>query len=225
MRARSRSLQRALLSGVDISLLWHGRRRGRLHAMTTGSNVPSYALDVATGLLKGARQVLSPHFDARPAGREPELIVIHGISLPPGQFGGGWIERLFCGNLSAHAHPFFAGVSRARVSAHLLIERDGRITQFVPLTQRAWHAGASVYRGRTACNDFSIGIELEGTDELPYTPSQYALLQQLIRLLLRSIPTLASDRIVGHSDIAPGRKSDPGLSFDWQRLRSALPPG
>lgn len=163
------------------------------------------------------------HFDQRPAGVAPDLIVLHGISLPPAQFGGGWIERLFCGSLPAQAHPYFAGVAQARVSAHLLLARDGQVSQFVPFGARAWHAGVSSYQGRAACNDFSIGIELEGTDDLPYDDRQYSALGEVLRVLLRDIPTLDLDHIVGHSDIAPGRKTDPGLSFDWQRLRDGLP--
>lgn len=183
---------------------------------------PTWSVDPATGLLRGARQACSTHCDERPAGVVPELIVLHGISLPPAQFGGGWIEKLFCGGLPAQAHPYFAGVSRARVSAHLLLARDGTVTQFVPFHERAWHAGASSYRGRSTCNDFSIGIELEGTDDLPYDERQYPVLAQVLRALLRDIPTLGIDHIVGHSDIAPGRKTDPGLSFDWQRLRASV---
>jgi AmpD protein len=181
-----------------------------------------YSIDTVTGLITGVRQVLSPHWDARPAGAVPELIVIHGISLPPDEFGGGWIERLFCANLPAQRHAYFAGIARARVSAHLLVARDGGITQFVPLGLRAWHAGVSSYQGRSSCNDFSIGIEVEGTDERPYADAQYAGLGGVIQALLHSFSTLSRDRIVGHSDIAPGRKTDPGLSFDWQRLRAGL---
>ena len=181
-----------------------------------------FSVDFATGLLRPARQVLCTHFDARPHGAVPELIVLHGISLPPGQFGGGWVERLFCGALPPHQHPYFAAVTGSRVSAHLFIARDGEVTQFVPFDQRAWHAGASSYRGRSACNDFSIGVELEGTDELPYQDAQYRVLTPLLRALLRDISSLQRDHIVGHSDIAPGRKTDPGLSFDWQRLRTSL---
>ncbi len=184
--------------------------------------IPSFSVDPATSLLRGARQVFSPHHDERPAGVLAVLIVLHGISLPPAQFGGGWIERLFCGGLSPHLHPYFAGISRARVSAHLLIARDGGVTQFVPFSERAWHAGASSYRGRSTCNDFSIGIELEGTDELPYDQRQYQVLAAVLQALLRDSPTLGPDHIVGHSDVAPGRKTDPGLSFDWPRLRAGL---
>jgi N-acetyl-anhydromuramoyl-L-alanine amidase len=179
-------------------------------------------VDAITGLAPGVRQVLSPHFDARPAATMPDLIVIHGISLPPGQFGGPWIDRLFTGQLPPDAHPFFREAAAARVSAHALIRRDGEIVQYVPFGERAWHAGPSQYCGRAACNDFSIGIELEGTDELAYEPAQYDSAAALIRALLATYRSLSVDRIVGHSDIAPGRKTDPGKAFDWSRLRSAL---
>lgn len=179
-------------------------------------------IDDATGLLIGARQVLSPHYDARPAGAVPELIVVHSISLPPGQFGGGWIERLFCGNLPPAAHPSFAAIAALTVSAHVVISRDGQMTQYVPLGARAWHAGESNYRGRRACNDFSIGIELEGADHIAYTALQYQSLAQLIAVLCAALPTLSIERLVGHSDIAPGRKSDPGPAFDWARLKALL---
>jgi AmpD protein len=180
---------------------------------------PGLRVDPATGLLPGVRQVLSPHFDARPSGAVPELIVVHGISLPPGEFGGPYIEQLFTGNLRADTHPYFAAIAGARVSAHLLVRRDGCVLQFVPLGERAWHAGASSWQGRSACNDFSIGIELEGADELPYDDAQYAALAALIRALFAAYPALSSERVVGHSDIAPGRKSDPGAAFDWPLLR------
>lgn len=183
---------------------------------------PDAAVDLPTGLLRGACQVLSPHHDARPAGMRPELIVVHGISLPPDQFGGGWIERFFCGNLPADAHPYFSSIAALRVSAHVLIARDGRVTQFVPFHLRAWHAGASHYEGRERCNDFSIGIELEGADTTPYADAQYAALATLVRSLCAAYPGLAPARLVGHSDIAPGRKSDPGPAFDWTRLRAAV---
>ena len=179
-------------------------------------------IDQATGLLTGVRQVLSPHRDSRPAGSSPELIVVHGISLPPGEFGGPWIDRLFTGNLPADAHPYFAGIAALCVSAHALIRRDGEIVQYVPFLQRAWHAGQSEYCGRAACNDFSIGIELEGQDETPYEDVQYEQLAALIEALLAAYPTLSAERIVGHCDIAPGRKTDPGPAFDWSRLRTRL---
>jgi AmpD protein len=179
-------------------------------------------IDTATGLLLGVRQVLSPHFDERPQAAVPSLIVVHGISLPGGEFGGPWIDRLFAGNLPADAHASFAELATLRVSAHTLIRRDGAITQYVPFSARAWHAGKSCYAGREACNDFSIGIELEGADAVPYELSQYQSLGSLIPALCAVYPTLSTDRVVGHSDIAPGRKTDPGPAFDWSRLRSLL---
>jgi N-acetyl-anhydromuramoyl-L-alanine amidase len=176
-------------------------------------------IDLATGLASKVRHVLSPHFDTRPQGSAPELIVVHGISLPPGEFGGAWIDQLFAGSLDADAHPYFRDVARQRVSAHALIRRDGQVIQYVPFHARAWHAGESQYEGRAACNDFSIGIELEGTDDLAYEERQYESLAALILALLAAYPSLAKERIVGHSDIAPGRKTDPGRAFDWRRLR------
>ena len=181
-------------------------------------------IDRATGLARGVRQVFSPHSNPRPAGTEPTLLVIHGISLPAGEFGGGWIDRLFCGNLRADDHPTFAPLQGLRVSAHALIRRHGEVTQYVPFHARAWHAGRSSYEGRSECNDFSIGIELEGTDSVPYADAQYPVLQALVSALLATYPTLDATRIVGHSDIAPGRKTDPGPHFDWQRLRRGLSP-
>lgn len=179
-------------------------------------------IDAGTGLLIGACQVLSPHFDERPAGALPELLVVHGISLPPGEFGGPWIDRLFTGTLPAAAHPYFRDIAGQRVSAHVLIRRDGAIVQYVPFGQRAWHAGKSEYRGRSACNDFSIGIELEGTDDTPYTDAQYEALAALTAALLATYATLSAEASVAHSDIAPGRKSDPGPAFDWPRFRALL---
>ena len=179
-------------------------------------------IDAASGLLVGAPQVLSPHCDARPAGVLPDLIVIHGISVPAGQFGGPWIDRLFAGDLPVATHPQFAALAALRVSAHVLIRRDGTATQYVPFGSRAWHAGVSSYEGRQSCNDFSIGIELEGTDALPYEEAQYHSLAALVRALCCAYPDLSFQRITGHSDIAPGRKSDPGPAFDWPRLRRLL---
>jgi AmpD protein len=189
---------------------------------TKSSGVTPLAIEPATGLLVGARQVFSPHCDARPKDVAPELIVVHGISLPAGEFGGPWIDHLFAGDLAADAHPSFRDTATLRVSAHAVVRRDGAITQYVPFGMRAWHAGQSQYQGRSGCNDFSIGIELEGTDETPYTDAQYESLAALIRALLTTYPTLAAERIAGHSDIAPGRKTDPGPVFDWQRLRATL---
>jgi AmpD protein len=179
-------------------------------------------IEPATGLLAGVRQVLSPHFDARPAGVAPELIVVHGISLPAGEFGGPWIDRLFTGNLPPDAHPSFRDTAVLRVSAHAVIRRDGALTQFVPFGMRAWHAGRSEYQGRSGCNDFSIGIELEGADAIPYADAQYESLGALVAALLEAYPTLSWERIAGHSDIAPGRKTDPGPAFQWARLRNLL---
>ena len=152
----------------------------------------------------------------------PELIVIHNISLPPGEFGGDWIEALFTNRLDPAAHPYFTQIHRLRVSAHLLIRRGGSIIQFVPFHQKAWHAGKSNYRGRDHCNDFSIGIELEGADDVDYESVQYKKLVQVIRALVAAYPTLSRDRIAGHEHIAPGRKTDPGPAFDWGRLRQLL---
>lgn len=180
----------------------------------------SLRVHVPTGLLQGVRQVLSPHHDARPDGMTPDLLVIHNISLPPAEFGGPWIEKLFNGQLPPDAHPYFATVHAARVSAHLLVRRDGEIVQFVPLHRRAWHAGASQYQGRSTCNDFSIGIEIEGTDETCFEDAQYDATRQIIHALLEAYPTLSVTRMVGHSDIAPGRKTDPGPAFDWTQLRA-----
>jgi N-acetyl-anhydromuramoyl-L-alanine amidase len=189
--------------------------------MDTASPHPLH-IEPATGLLTRTRQVLSTHFDARPTGTEPELIVVHCISLPPGQYGGPWIEQLFTGTLPRDHHPYFATIPPGRVSAHVLIRRDGMPVQFVPFGARAWHAGVSQYQGRSACNDFSIGIELEGTDDTAFEDAQYATLAAVIRALLARYATLAATRIVGHSDIAPGRKLDPGTKFDWPRLRAAV---
>jgi AmpD protein len=179
-------------------------------------------IDAASGILMLVPQVLSPHCDARPAGMQPELIVVHGISVPAGQFGGPWIDRLFAGDLPAAVHPQFAQLAALRVSAHVVIRRDGALTQYVPFGARAWHAGVSSYAGRSACNDFSVGIELEGTDLLPYEEPQYRTLAALIDALCRAYPSLSTAHIVGHSDIAPGRKSDPGAAFDWPHLRALL---
>jgi AmpD protein len=200
-------------------LFWH--HAGWIRLMPSHPP-PSLQVDTATGRLRGVTQVASPHRDARPAGQAPELIVVHGISLPPGEYGGPWIDRLFTGGLPPDAHPYFATIATLRVSAHLLIRRDGEVRQYVPFVERAWHAGVSEYRGRPACNDYSIGIELEGTDDTPYEDAQYRQLARVIDALLRAYPTLGADHVVGHSDIAPGRKSDPGLSFDWSRLRADI---
>jgi len=180
------------------------------------------AVDSGSGLMAEARQVASPNWDARPEGLLPELIVVHGISLPPGEFGGPWIDRLFLNTLPADEHPYFRQIEGAKVSSHLLIRRDGERVQYVPFQHRAWHAGKSSYAGRERCNDFSIGIELEGADDLPYEHAQYRELARSIGGLCRAYRSLSPERIAGHSDIAPGRKTDPGAFFDWARLRAML---
>jgi len=169
------------------------------------------------GWLDGALRIESPNRDERPAGEPVALIVVHAISLPPACFGGDAIMRLFTNRLDAAAHPYFAEIAGLRVSAHFLIRRDGELIQFVSCRQRAWHAGLSCWQGRSRCNDFSLGIELEGCDEFPFAEAQYACLLPLLRLLCASFPVTA---VVGHSDIAPGRKTDPGPRFDWHRLAS-----
>ncbi|HEY1991463.1 MAG TPA: 1,6-anhydro-N-acetylmuramyl-L-alanine amidase AmpD [Gammaproteobacteria bacterium] len=181
-----------------------------------------HEVDVSTGLISGAQFLASPHHDERPPGTAVDLLVIHGISLPPGEFGGPWIEQLFMGTLSPDAHPFFKGIAGLRVASHLLIRRDGSLVQFVPFHRRAWHAGASSFQGREACNDFSIGIEIEGDDATPYEAAQYPVLASVTGALLRAYPDITTARIVGHSDIAPGRKTDPGPAFDWARYRDIL---
>ncbi len=171
-----------------------------------------------TGWLQTVEVIQSPNCDARPDNSEIKLIVIHGISLPPAQFGGGHIQRFFCNRLDANAHDYFADICDMRVSAHCLIERDGKITQFVSFLDRAWHAGDSTWRGEKACNDFSIGIELEGTDDLAYSDQQYRQLNALIGALISHYPEIENEAVCGHNDIAPGRKTDPGPAFDWARL-------
>lgn len=169
----------------------------------------------SAGWLDGAEHIPSPNCDERPAGQAIRLIVIHAISLPPGEYGGDGIERLFTNRLDPNGHPYFQEIQSLRVSAHFLIRRDGGLFQFVPCEKRAWHAGISAWRGNQKCNDFSIGIELEGCDEDGYEARQYRMLSRLIRLLKQRYPVEA---VVGHSDIAPGRKIDPGPKFEWARL-------
>jgi AmpD protein len=155
--------------------------------------------------------------DDRPAGSEVDLLVIHSISLPPGEFGGGWIDDLFMNRLDALAHPYFDEIKALKVSSHILIQRGGQIIQYVPLNRRAWHAGESNYCGRTCCNDFSIGIEVEGSDEIPFTDNQYLALERVTREIMGYYPSITLDRITSHAAIAPGRKTDPGPMFDWPR--------
>ena len=179
-------------------------------------------LDRTTGWFAGVTHCPSPNFNARPDGEAICLLVIHNISLPPAQFATGKVQEFFSNCLDPAEHPFFETIKDLRVSAHFLIERDGRVTQFVSCLDRAWHAGVSRFGEREGCNDFSIGIELEGTDELPFTDAQYQTLEHLTRELRAAWPALDGDGIQGHSDIAPGRKTDPGPAFDWARYRDSL---
>lgn len=167
-------------------------------------------------------RIPSPNSDERPDPEDISLLVIHCISLPPGEFGNHYIDQLFCNQLNLNEHPYFKDIYQLTVSAHLLIKRDGSCAQYVPFDKRAWHAGKSIYEGRERCNDFSIGIELEGTELVDYTDQQYAQLAKVVRILFETYPKLSTQRITGHSDIAPGRKTDPGASFDWQRLLGLL---
>jgi AmpD protein len=178
-------------------------------------------LDPVSGWCAGVQHCPSPNCNARPLG-EVSLLVIHNISLPPGQFGTGKVQQFFQNCLPLDEHAYYAGIAHLQVSAHFLVERDGGVTQFVSCNERAWHAGVSSFEGREGCNDFSLGIELEGTDDLPFSEAQYAALVDLSLQLLRAYPALSVARICGHSDIAPGRKTDPGPYFDWSRLRAAL---
>ncbi len=179
-------------------------------------------VDSTTGIMEEARYLASPNCDQRPDNEAPSLVVIHGISLPPGEYGGPWIDALFTNSLDPEAHPYFADIHQLRVSSHLLIRREGELVQYVPFDKRAWHAGVSTYGGRERCNDFSIGIELEGSDDEPYEAAQYRVLAECVAALLASYPELSVERITGHSDIAPGRKTDPGPHFDWPRFRQLL---
>jgi N-acetyl-anhydromuramoyl-L-alanine amidase len=188
----------------------------------TATGYDALHVSLETGWLTSVRRIVSPNQDERPPGMVAEWFVIHGISLPPGEYGGPWIDALFTNRLEPTLHPYFHQIHHLRVSAHVLIARDGMLTQYVPFHKRAWHAGISFFEGRSRCNDFTIGIELEGTDLTPYTEVQYQTLAALIVVLTQVYTTLSKERIIGHSDIAPGRKTDPGPSFDWQRLRSLL---
>jgi len=177
-------------------------------------------MQIEKGLLAEARQANSPNCDERTC--DISLLIVHGISLPPGEFGGPWIDALFTNTLDPDEHEYFKEISHLRVSSHILIRRDGELVQYVPFEKRAWHAGESQFDGKSCCNDFSIGIELEGTDELAYTDEQYHQLAELIAVLQMRYPAISPDNIVGHSDVAPGRKTDPGPAFDWPRLRKLL---
>jgi N-acetyl-anhydromuramoyl-L-alanine amidase len=184
--------------------------------------LPAMEVDPDSGLLEGARHVPSPNFDERPLGMAADLIVVHGISLPPGEFGGPWIDRLFTNLLPTDAHPFFAEIEGLKVSSHLCVRRDGSVTQYVKFHERAWHAGQSSWQGRTGCNDFSIGVELEGADTVPYDPRQYTALAEVVAALCRAYPALSPERLVGHNEVAPGRKTDPGPAFDWVHARRLI---
>ncbi|MDJ0879454.1 MAG: 1,6-anhydro-N-acetylmuramyl-L-alanine amidase AmpD [Halieaceae bacterium] len=177
---------------------------------------------IEAGWLGGAQRCPSPNCNARPDAEEIGLLVIHNISLPPGEYGTGCVQQFFCNDLDCDAHPYFGEIRGMEVSSHLLIERDGAVTQFVSFDERAWHAGVSNFQGRENCNDFSIGIELEGCDTEAYTDAQYEALAAITRELMRAYPAITRDRITGHSDIAPGRKTDPGPAFDWPRFLAML---
>jgi AmpD protein len=179
-------------------------------------------LSLTNHWLTSARRVLSPNSNERPPGADITLLVIHNISLPPGEFGGGYVEQLFTNCLDCSHTPAFDDLQGVEVSSHVLIDREGQLSQFVPFDQRAWHAGESAFEGTDNCNDYSIGIELEGTDDCPYTDSQYQSLVAICRLLMDTYPGISVERIVGHCEIAPHRKTDPGMSFDWNYFREQL---
>lgn len=180
------------------------------------------AVAVISGWLSGSARRLSPNCDERPIGTVVDLLVVHGISLPPARFGDSYVIDLFQNRLDTKAHPYFASLAGLRVSSHVLIRRDGSLVQFVPFQRRAWHAGVSCFDGRERCNDFSIGVELEGADDIPYTPMQYERLASVTSALMAAYPAITEERIVGHSDIAPGRKTDPGPVFDWSYFHERL---
>lgn len=179
-------------------------------------------LDLKNGLIDSVRLQLSPNCDDRPDESDISLVVIHGISLPPGEFGGAGIDQLFTNTLDPEEHPYYEEVYQLKLSCHLLIRRDGELIQYVPFNKRAWHAGESVHDGREQCNNYAIGIELEGTDEQPYEAVQYERLAEVIKLLFDSYLKLDRNSIVGHCDIAPDRKTDPGPAFDWKKLQASL---
>jgi N-acetyl-anhydromuramoyl-L-alanine amidase len=176
------------------------------------------------GWLQGVEHCASANANQRPLGQEINLLVIHNISLPPGEFGTECVAAFFCNQLDPSHHPYFASISALKVSAHLLIDRTGKVTQFVPFLARAWHAGESIFNGIENCNDYSIGIELEGCDHIPYTDAQYEALATVTRQLMVAYPKITLARLVGHCDIAPLRKTDPGSAFDWPRYRATVIP-
>jgi AmpD protein len=189
---------------------------------TSDPALAAMALDAKREWLTGVRRVPSPNRDARATDTSIDTIVIHGISLPPGKYGGPYIERLFTNSLDVRDHPYFSEICGMRVSAHLLITRTGQVTQFVPFSERARHAGVSVFHGRPDCNEYSIGIELEGCDDEAYEPCQYRLLAGIVNLLRRNWPDITPDRIIGHCHVAPDRKTDPGPAFDWGYFKSLI---
>ncbi|WP_026337658.1 1,6-anhydro-N-acetylmuramyl-L-alanine amidase AmpD [Teredinibacter turnerae] len=178
---------------------------------------------ISNGWLQEVRHVASPNYNARPPGSDISLLVIHNISLPPGKFEGDAVERFFTNGLAPDEHPFYSSIADMRVSAHCFVRRNGEIIQFVSFVERAWHAGRSSFCGETECNDFAIGVELEGTDSTPYTDEQYASLASLTEALQAAYPKITKSRITGHADIAPERKTDPGPAFDWSRYFALLP--
>lgn len=181
-----------------------------------------FEIDPNTSLLQNVSFIPSPNFNERPRNTIIDMLVIHGISLPPGQFGGTAITELFTNTLNPNADPSYKEIASIPVSSHLLIRRDGSVIQFVAFDKRAWHAGASSFQGRNNCNDYSVGIELEGADTIPYEKKQYQQLVSLVSTLIRVYPAITLDRIVGHCDIAPGRKTDPGPAFDWSYFRQTM---
>jgi len=184
--------------------------------------MPDTSITIQLGLLKTAIFKASPNKNLRPNPHDIRLIIVHGISLPPDQFGECWIDDFFLNRLDPEQHPYFQEICDLKVSSHLLIRRDGSLTQYVPFHERAWHAGLSNYQSEDNCNDFSVGIELEGSDHIPYTDKQYEELSRCCKTLIEHYPTLSKEAIVGHCDVAPGRKTDPGESFDWNKFRSLL---
>jgi len=183
---------------------------------------PRFTVSPGAGLLRPATQCPSPNQDERPGHAEPSLIIMHGISLPPGEYGGSYIQSLFTNQLDWSAHPYFREIEGLQVSAHLLVRRSGEVIQFVPFERRAWHAGESCFRGLSCCNDYSIGIELEGVDDAPYTDEQYGHLVATIQAIIVAYPSITTRSIAGHCDVAPGRKTDPGPAFDWLRLYDGI---
>lgn len=179
-------------------------------------------MQITNGIIDAARQLASPNCDRRPAGTTVSLLIVHGISLPPGKFGADYIDQLFTNTLASSEHPYFEEIKDLKVSAHCLIRRDGELVQYVSLNDRAWHAGESAWCGVTGCNDFSIGIELEGCDDLDYEAAQYERLAVVANSIMKAYPDIQKANIVGHSDVAPGRKTDPGPAFDWAKFRCML---